>query len=1343
MQKNSPRLGRGRKARNHWPAGVTIRPKLTMTCAKTALVPSFVRGGLASEQAQDMRAHIEQCEICFMEVAAAAALISRELAVDGAPSSGSIAPTSGISLSALGRADRLGSAGPPPAFVGPYKIGSIIGEGGMGIVYRGVDPRNGEEVAVKTVRLPTRPLFESLRHEIQLLSRTRHAGIVRVLDYDLQGGDPWYAMEFIAGETLGRFIQSIWAPSASAATATLPSTLPRAANGRIPEILSLFQRLCDTLAFLHSTGIVHCDLKPANIVLQGPADPVLMDFGLVTYARGAVEREALSPVGGPRGTLAYVAPEIIRGLVPDPRADFYAVGCMLYEAVTGRVPFVGSKEELVQAHLNTAPTPPSALVSDVPPALEALLAKLLAKDLSDRLGHFSELQRELHTLSGVAPAGNVSSYVFFRPQIAGRSDELAQVETCLERLKDGRGSLVFVSGESGIGKTFFAGEAARRAAVRKVKVIVGECDPPTPAAGALEMSSSALAPLRRYFEFLRDSCREGGSQSLTEALGRTLPTLAPYSPALATLADSVQSPTLSQLPQEAGRERLLEALVGTLTAVASEGPLMLVLDDLQWGDELTLALFDKLRSGTFDSLPLFVLGTYRVEEETPVLRRMASHTGIVRIHLDRLDRPAISSMVRDLVGHRDPESDLVDFVFSHAEGVPFFTAEYLRSIWAEGLLRRSPDGWRLANSTSTDALSGLTAVPLPERLAELIQRRLAGLGADSLRSLEAAAVLGREFGLDVLAGALELAPEEAFNRMEEPRLRQLVVEAPGGEALRFVHDKFRETIYEALPPTRRQALHGRAARSLIQRHEKQASFQYLYGDIARHFRLAGEASEAIDYLERAGERALRISADAEAMQFLTEALELERTLPAPMSPLRRARWERGVAEALHGLGRLAQSSAPLARAAELLAHPMPRGSAQLAFGIFRHLGRQVLGAVRGRPHAADAETSAEMGRVLERVLRISYYTGENLQLLYSCVASLNFCESAGPSMDLATAYINAGATASIVPIHRLARSYLGRAAALLEQHESPVVESQLRMVQGVYHMGIGDHPEAIARIEEGITVAQRIGFHRREDECRAVRSAIDIHAGWHQPVPERCAQIEASARRRGDTQMISWALLQHLECLVMRGALDEADRHLQKLLPLLNGSARPEKIWIWGFSAYTRYRRGERDAALADAEHAAELSRIGPPVHNYCINALDRLAELRMLAWQERGYRRGRAPRELERNAADAAGIVAKAARIFPFAGPAANLHAGTLCWGRGQLPQAISHFRHGAEQARSMRLLYHEARALLALARTSSSSTERDSSRQRGVALLREIDIDPGTLSLPVLLGAPPYEAT
>jgi serine/threonine protein kinase len=132
--------------------------------------------------------------------------------------------------------------------------------------------------------------------------------------------------------------------------------LAPAAAGKLDEVLLLFGRMCAPLSFVHRAGIVHCDLKPSNVFVRNDDQPVLVDFGLMSRAGGAIGRETLE-VGGLRGTLPYLAPELIRGQIPDARADIYAFGCMLYESLTGRPPFTATtSHDLLQAHLYNVPT---------------------------------------------------------------------------------------------------------------------------------------------------------------------------------------------------------------------------------------------------------------------------------------------------------------------------------------------------------------------------------------------------------------------------------------------------------------------------------------------------------------------------------------------------------------------------------------------------------------------------------------------------------------------------------------------------------------------------------------------------------------------------------------------------------------------------------------------------------------------------------------------------------------------------------------------------------------------------------------------------------------------------
>jgi hypothetical protein len=204
--------------------------------------------------------------------------------------------------------------------------------------------------------------------------------------------------------------------------------------------------------------------------------PVLMDFGLAWRAQGSEGREVLEAVAGRAGTVGYMAPEQINGDMVDARTDLYALGCILYEAVTGELPFVGSTEEILNKHLYFPPIPPSSITPDVPPNLETLILRLLAKRPRDRLGHADDVAAELGRLGAQGwsfPEEAPPRSYLYRPNVSGRDEVIGRLSQGLDGAKLGAGGMVLLTGESGIGKTAVAAEITRTAGHKGFRVITG------------------------------------------------------------------------------------------------------------------------------------------------------------------------------------------------------------------------------------------------------------------------------------------------------------------------------------------------------------------------------------------------------------------------------------------------------------------------------------------------------------------------------------------------------------------------------------------------------------------------------------------------------------------------------------------------------------------------------------------------------------------------------------------------------------------------------------------------------------------------------------------------------
>ena len=222
----------------------------------------------------------------------------------------------------------------------------------------------------------------SLRREVHTLSQIRHPGVVRILE---QGGTesdpPWYAMELVEGETLAsRFRRSI---------------------GRQAELMTIVRRLCSTLSVLHASGVIHRDLSPRNVMVRPDGTPVLVDFGFA-LASGAnpAARERLQREAAPAGTLLYMAPEQILGEPSDARADLYSLGCILYEALTGRPPFLGkSATAIIWGHLRNGPSPPSSLMPGLDARFDELTLRLIARQPRDRMAYADEVGQALDRIA--------------------------------------------------------------------------------------------------------------------------------------------------------------------------------------------------------------------------------------------------------------------------------------------------------------------------------------------------------------------------------------------------------------------------------------------------------------------------------------------------------------------------------------------------------------------------------------------------------------------------------------------------------------------------------------------------------------------------------------------------------------------------------------------------------------------------------------------------------------------------------------------------------------------------------------------------------------------------------
>jgi serine/threonine protein kinase len=1259
-------------------------------------------------------------------------------------------------------------------YVGRYRLLEPLGQGGVGVVYRAVHEATGEIVALKTVRVASEGKLASVRREIQALGRIRHPGIVRILDGGVSEGRPWYAMELLEGGTLREHLGARLTYPVSVTTEETRSldgdfALPAgadepgggfsglaAARAFLPlgglsdsrqeraHFLTLIRRLCEPLAYLHGEGLIHRDIKPSNILIRADGTPVLMDFGLVWLLQGESGREVLTVDAARGGTITYMAPEQALGDRIDARADLFSLGCIIYESITGQRAFPAeNRRELVAAHARRPPLP-SQLVDDVSPALDALIMGLLAPQPRDRIGHASDVAALLADLgaeaSPTAPATPAKAYLY-RPELVGRGALLDGALAHLSRLQDGQGSCLLVAGESGIGKTSFVSAVAHLAGARGVRVVTGECAAVGVVDGRGLRQGGPLYPLARLLQAVGDRCVAGGAALTAKMLGERAKVLAATEPSLRQLPDVQAYPEPAEVPGEAARRRLIDAMAETLAAFAEDRPTLLVLDDLQWADDLTLAFLSALSERYYAANRLLVIATYRSEESTPDLDRLAAQPHVAHLRLDRLDAATIGSMSADMLGQRQMPGKLAAFLTEESSGNPFFVAEYLRAAVDAGLLFRDDRGrWQQGEGDVA-----LDRLGLPRTLQALVTRRLGSLVDTSRRLSEVAAVLGREVDVEVLcAVALSsgVASDEGdFEQILRNLLVRQVLETTSSGAVRFVHDKLREIEYGGLPPERQAELHGAAAALLERRHAQAGTLDAVSATLAHHFEKANQLDRALFYFDKAGEAAHAVYANQEAHRLLDRARALDESAATPSSSIVRARRERLLGLNALALGNLNGALASLTRATNVAGRPWPRSRAGLVVRCVLALGgelvRRLLPAASVRGDGAPGEDGAdgavrggpardlllEAARAYERLAVVHYFaTSDMLSVVHASLTNTGLAERAGgASAELALGYATLASMCAMVPIDGAAQRYGQRAMQAAALAGDDAAQTWVFMNVAVVHLLAGRWRETSVALDAVAALSRRMGFSRRWEECMAQLGTSHFLEGRFQDAHD-VNEAFLAAIERADPQTKCWAVVKRAELALAKGDVAQALRDALEGERLCRQNlGRAEWIYTLGPLALAHLRSGNPQEARAAADQWAEWVARGSAPTFYNVFAYSAAAEVYLALWREARDEAERRPlgaalrRAVRHLRANGRGMAIAAPRAWLWRGIAAA-HLD------GQRSRALRFFRESLERARRLQMPHDEAMALAALGEHAADAAERRAKLDEATAIFARL---------------------
>ncbi|HVO24181.1 MAG TPA: protein kinase, partial [Candidatus Margulisiibacteriota bacterium] len=751
--------------------------------------------------------------------------------------------------------------GRPNSFAaGRYQVRRFLGEGAKKRVYLAYDTRLDRDVAAALIK--TEGLDEAgrtrVRREAQAMGRLgSHPHIVTVHDIIDEQGQPCIVQELMDGGSLSELIRT--APDRRLDVATA---------------LRIAGEVAQALSFAHQRGVIHRDIKPGNVWLTRDRRAKLGDFGLAV----AVDRTRLTAAGLMVGTVAYMPPEQALGGEITAGSDLYSLGAMLYEMLTGRPPFPGDDTvSVISQHLNTPPLPPTMLNPDVPQAVETLVLRLLAKSPDERPAAADEVIRALEALAAApsTPAAVPGAPLppprprtgAVRSPFVAREKELAQLKERFEDAIAGRGFLMMVVGEPGIGKTRLSEELSVYARLRGAQVLLGQC-----------YESEGAPPYIPFVEALRQYVNIRPADALREEMGDAASDLAKLVSEIRTRVPNLP-PAPHQEP-EAERYRLLEAVTSFLVNASKTAPILLVLDDIHWADKPSLILLQHL-ARRLPASRMLVVGTYRdieLDRRHPlseVLGQLRRERLYERILLRGLDIDGVQALLAaraqlTAAGKTEVPRPLAAALQEQTEGNPFFIEETILHLVDIGAIYRQGDRW-FADAAAIQQ-------NIPEGVREVIGRRLSRLSDAANQALTFASVLGREFDFDVLQTLSEMDDSALLSAMEEALAAQLIGEhrgsggAAGGVAYRFTHALVQETLYGELSLARKQRVHLRAGGALEQ--ARAGHLEPLVGQLAQHFYQGNDAAKAIDYARQAGRAAVRVYAWEEAVRYFETALEL-------------------------------------------------------------------------------------------------------------------------------------------------------------------------------------------------------------------------------------------------------------------------------------------------------------------------------------------------------------------------------------------------------------------------------------------------------------------------------------
>ncbi len=725
-----------------------------------------------------------------------------------------------------------------------YKTLKKLGSGAMGDVYKVRDLKDKRIIALKMLSKEKTSSDAVLRfkREFRLLAGLHHPNLCSVYDFGLlKDGRSYFTMEYIGGNNIFRSSEDL----------------------SDKKIYPWIVQLCRVLEYIHSKGLIHYDIKPSNVLIAegkeqeaeskkaytlSPVSCVkLLDFGLVGEQRIN---------GGPmiKGTFPYIAPEVIKGLAIDHRADLYSLGVLLYEIFTRKALHVDRKRSLatlLRQQQEQIVKLPSKIAVNIPKSLERLVMRLLAFEPAERFSRANEIIREINKFSRsrfeFETEKSLEGYLL-SSRFVGRTKEMTLLKSLYEQARQGEGKVVLVTGEAGIGKSRLLKEFKISAQLQRSHCFTGSAY--RDKVGPLEPFYEIFKELINYIKFRSDLSRE---------LKLSFAVLFKLFPDLADEHLKKKPPKLVPLEPKQEKLRTFKALSELIGHCASRlGELVILLEDLHWVDDLSIQFLEYLGRNLADR-NIFICCASRKEEleENLVFKKIVTNLKkqnyFTQIELRLLKFRGLYSLLDSTITPGSNSSELVRYLMEKTGGNPFFVEEIMRTLL---LTRKVSMGERVQ-------VEDLKRISIPVTIENIVLKRIKVLDSASQKVVKFSAILLKDFSYDLMKQLTGLDDTELSRALWILKKRQVLIEE--GNKYRFYHATLREAINKRMAYREKRKLYYQAGKTLEVMNR--GRFEKVVEDLAYYFINARDRKKGVNYGLRAARKSSARYANEQAIRF--------------------------------------------------------------------------------------------------------------------------------------------------------------------------------------------------------------------------------------------------------------------------------------------------------------------------------------------------------------------------------------------------------------------------------------------------------------------------------------------